>query len=59
MHTQSCTCCASEWGDDVSIADVAAGRAATRVNDMTVCCATDGNHGLAVAWGARRAGAKL
>ena len=45
-------------GDDVSIAEVAAGRAATRVNDMTVCCATDGNHGLAVAWGARRAGAK-
>ena len=45
-------------GDDVSIADVAAGRAAARVNDMTVCCATDGNHGLAVAWGARRAGAR-
>ena len=45
-------------GDDVSIADVAAGRAAACVNDMTVCCATDGNHGLAVAWGARRAGAR-
>ena len=45
-------------GDDVSIADVAAGRAASRVSDMTVCCATDGNHGLAVAWGARRAGAR-
>ena len=45
-------------GDDVSIADVAAGRAAARVDDMTVCCATDGNHGLAVAWGARRAGAR-
>ena len=45
-------------GDDVSIADVAAGRAASRVDDMTVCCATDGNHGLAVAWGARRAGAR-
>ena len=45
-------------GGDVSIADIAAGRAATRVNDVTVCCATDGNHGLAVAWGARRAGAK-
>ena len=44
-------------GDDVSIADVAAGRAASRVQDMTACCATDGNHGLAVAWGARRAGA--
>ena len=45
-------------GDDVSIADIAAGRAATRVRDVTVCCATDGNHGLAVAWGARRAGAR-
>ena len=45
-------------GDDVSIADVAAGRAASRVSDMTACCATDGNHGLAVAWGARRAGAR-
>ena len=45
-------------GDGVSIADVAAGRAAARVNDITVCCATDGNHGLAVAWGARRAGAR-
>ena len=45
-------------GEDLSIADVAAGRAAARVNDITVCCATDGNHGLAVAWGARRAGAR-
>ena len=45
-------------GSDVSIEDVAAGRAATRVIDTTVCCATDGNHGLAVAWGARRAGAR-
>ena len=45
-------------GDDVSIADVAAGRTAARVKDTTVCCATDGNHGLAVAWGARRAGAR-
>ena len=45
-------------GDDVSIADVAAGRAASRVHDMTACCATDGNHGLAVAWGAQRAGAR-
>ena len=44
-------------GGDVSIADVAAGRAAPRVVDMTACCATDGNHGLAVAWGAQRAGA--
>ena len=45
-------------GDAESIADVAAGRAADRVKDTTVCCASDGNHGLAVAWGARRAGAR-
>ena len=45
-------------GDDVSVADIAAGRAATRVRDVRACCATDGNHGLAVAWGARRAGAR-
>ena len=24
--------------------------------DLTVCCATDGNHGKAVAWGAQQAG---
>ena len=47
-----------QLGSDISIADVAAGRAATHAKDTTVCCATDGNHGLAVAWGARRAGAK-
>ena len=41
-----------------SITDVAAGKAAAHVKDTTVCCATDGNHGLAVAWGARRAGAR-
>ena len=45
-------------GEDVSIAEVAAGRAAARANDVRVCCATDGNHGLAVAWGARSAGAQ-
>ena len=45
-------------GGALSVADVAAGRAAARVADVTVCCATDGNHGLAVAWGARRAGAQ-
>ena len=45
-------------GADLSIADVAAGRASARVEGMRVCCATDGNHGLAVAWGARRAGAR-
>lgn len=45
-------------GDAVSTEDVAGGRAASQVGDITACCATDGNHGLAVAWGARRAGAR-
>ena len=45
-------------GNTVSIADVAGGRAAARVAATTVCCTTDGNHGLAVAWGAGRAGAR-
>lgn len=42
----------------VSLAALAAGRAAARAREVTVCCATDGNHGRAVAWGARRAGAR-
>ena len=52
-----CTCCASEWAltSPSQTSPRAAPRA--RVKDVTVCCATDGNHGLAVAWGARRAGA--
>ena len=45
-------------GGAVSLADLAAGRAAARAREITVCCATDGNHGRAVAWGARRAGAR-
>ncbi|MEN5082551.1 diaminopropionate ammonia-lyase [Bosea sp. TWI1241] len=32
--------------------------AARGVQGLTVACATDGNHGRSVAWGARRAGAK-
>ena len=45
-------------GDSTSIGDLVTGRAAKRVKGITVCCATDGNHGRAVAWGARRAGAR-
>lgn len=32
------------------------GRHADIVGDITVCCATDGNHGRSVAWGAQRFG---
>lgn len=38
--------------------DIMAGRARDGVAGVTVCCATDGNHGRAVAWGAGLAGAR-
>jgi diaminopropionate ammonia-lyase len=44
--------------DAASLEDLARGRAAKLVQELTVCCATDGNHGRAVAWGARSAGAR-
>ncbi len=39
-------------------ADLAAGRLATATGAITVTCATDGNHGRAVAWGAGRFGCR-
>ena len=41
-----------------SMDDIMAGRARNAVAGVTVCCATDGNHGRAVAWGAGLAGAR-
>jgi len=38
---------------DVSSADLRGGKYADQVADITVCCATDGNHGRSVAWGAQ------
>ncbi len=38
----------------VTSADLAAGRYRTTTEGMTVTCATDGNHGRSVAWGAKR-----
>ncbi len=38
-------------------ADLFAGRYAADTRDITVACATDGNHGRSVAWGAQRFGA--
>lgn len=35
-------------------ADLASGRHAEAARAITVCCATDGNHGRSVAWGAQR-----
>jgi len=38
--------------------DLAAGRHAAATRGMTVTCATDGNHGRSVAWGAQRFGCR-
>lgn len=39
-------------GTPVDMAALAAGRLKEAVADITVCCASDGNHGRSVAWGA-------
>ena len=39
--------------DRVSTSDLLSGRYAGYVRDITVCTATDGNHGRSVAWGTR------
>lgn len=43
-------------GIDASTADLVAGKHAGAVAALTVTCATDGNHGRSVAWGARTFG---
>ena len=44
----------AKTGDsDVTMDDILAGRYAEVVSAVTVCCATDGNHGRSVAWGAQ------
>ena len=47
---------ARETGREPSTADIRAGRYADIARAMTVCCATDGNHGRSVAWGAQMFG---
>ena len=42
----------------LSMADIRAGRASEAARSITVTTATDGNHGRAVAWGARQAGCR-
>ncbi|PKR89440.1 diaminopropionate ammonia-lyase [Pleomorphomonas diazotrophica] len=42
----------------VDEAALAAGRLREAAKHITVCCATDGNHGRSVAWGARMFGAR-
>lgn len=47
-----------EGGQDVSAADILSGRWHHVVRDITVTCATDGNHGRSVAWGAQMFGCR-
>jgi len=49
---------ARETGAKVGTRELAAGAFRERVRDITVTCATDGNHGRSVAWGARMFGCK-
>lgn len=43
-------------GAALTMEDVVAGRGGAAARDLTVCCATDGNHGRSVAWGAQSFG---
>ncbi|MDJ0946173.1 MAG: diaminopropionate ammonia-lyase [Kiloniellales bacterium] len=47
---------AAQTGETPSTEDLLAGRFAGIAAGLTVCCATDGNHGRSVAWGARTFG---
>ncbi|WP_253939496.1 diaminopropionate ammonia-lyase [Halomonas sp. THAF5a] len=48
----------SHLPEEVSSSDLMAGRYKDIVSGLTVCCATDGNHGRSVAWGAQQFGAR-
>ncbi len=45
-------------GGSVTLADLLAGKYRDRTQDITVCTATDGNHGKSVAWGAKLFGCR-
>ncbi len=49
---------AREGGALPNMAEILSGRYADTVGGITVCCATDGNHGRSVAWGARTFGCR-
>ena len=49
---------AEDLGGEVTVADLTAPEARARNRAMTVCCATAGNHGRAVAWAARTFGCR-
>jgi diaminopropionate ammonia-lyase len=46
----------AELGKSVALAEVRSGAYAAEAAEITVCTATDGNHGRSVAWGAKLAG---
>lgn len=48
----------AEHGIEASGADLASGRYAALTSEITVATASDGNHGLSVAWGAKRFGCR-
>jgi diaminopropionate ammonia-lyase len=48
----------SKLGGTVSVGDLLAGKYRERTKDITVCTATDGNHGKSVAWGAKLFGCR-
>ena len=47
---------AAATGETPATEDLLAGRHAETARGLTVCCATDGNHGRSVAWGAQMFG---
>ncbi|MBL8710028.1 MAG: diaminopropionate ammonia-lyase [Rhodospirillaceae bacterium] len=49
---------AKDGHGNVTAADLIAGKYHDRTSDITVCTATDGNHGKSVAWGARLFGCR-
>ena len=46
----------SAFGIDAALSDIHSGKYAAELKSCTLCCATDGNHGLSVAHAARRFG---
>jgi diaminopropionate ammonia-lyase len=48
----------AQFGIDAAISDIYNGRHAAELAALTLCCATDGNHGLSVAHAARRFGCR-
>ncbi len=48
----------AKLGGNVTVADLIAGKHRERTRDITVCTATDGNHGKSVAWGAKLFGCR-